>query len=156
VRRGGSARCGIEPPRIATAVAWLRENFEQLVDVDDLGRRVHMSGSNFHGRLKAVTSRSPLQFQTALRLQEARRLMLPTMLEAGAAGRRVGYISASQFTRAYARFFGTPPTKMFNGCGNRASPPRSQCLDQSTTIQSQRWAACARERSRQIRRKEFQ
>jgi AraC-like DNA-binding protein len=70
-----------------------------------------MSGSNFHRQFKAVTSMSPLQFQKALRLQEARRLMLTTMLEAGAAGRRVGYMSASQFTREYARFFGTPPTK---------------------------------------------
>ncbi len=97
--------------RIATAVAWLRENFDQVVDVDELARRVNMSGSNFHRQFKAVTSMSPLQFQKALRLQEARRLMLTTMLEAGAAGRRVGYMSASQFTREYARFFGTPPTK---------------------------------------------
>jgi AraC-like DNA-binding protein len=97
--------------RIATAVAWLRENFDQIVDVDELARRLNMSGSNFHRQFKAVTSMSPLQFQKALRLQEARRLMLTTMLEAGAAGRRVGYMSASQFTREYARFFGTPPTK---------------------------------------------
>lgn len=97
--------------RIATAVTWLRENFDQLVDVDELAKRVNMSGSNFHRQFRAVTSMSPLQFQKALRLQEARRLMLTTMLEAGAAGRRVGYLSASQFTREYARFFGTPPTK---------------------------------------------
>jgi AraC-like DNA-binding protein len=70
-----------------------------------------MSGSNFHRQFKAVTTMSPLHFQKALRLQEARRLMLATMLEAGAAGRRVGYASASQFTREYARFFGASPTK---------------------------------------------
>jgi len=37
--------------------------------------------------------------------------MVTTNLEAGAAGRRVGYASASQFTREYARCFGTSPTK---------------------------------------------
>ena len=97
--------------RIAMAVAWLRENFDQIANVDELARLVNMSSSNFHRQFKAVTSMSPLQFQKALRLQEARRLMVTTNLEAGAAGRRVGYASASQFTREYARCFGTSPTK---------------------------------------------
>jgi AraC-like DNA-binding protein len=97
--------------RIAKAVAWLRENYDQPVDVDELAKLVNMSISTFHRQFKAVTSMSPLQLQKALRLQEARRLMLVSMLDAGAAGRRVGYISASQFTREYGRFFGTPPAK---------------------------------------------
>jgi AraC-like DNA-binding protein len=97
--------------RVSTAVAWLRENFDQTVNVDDLAKRVNMSGTNFHRQFKLVTSMSPLQYQKALRLQEARRLMLTRMLDAGAAGRQVGYSSPSQFTREYGRFFGTPPTR---------------------------------------------
>lgn len=97
--------------RVATAVAWLRENFDQTVNVDELAQRANMSGTNFHRQFKQVTSMSPLQYQKALRLQEARRLMLTRMLDAGTAGRRVGYASASQFTREYGRFFGSPPTK---------------------------------------------
>ena len=54
---------------------------------------------------------SPLQYQKVLRLQEARRLMLSTMMDAGAASRQVGYLSASQFSREYGRFFGSAPTK---------------------------------------------
>ncbi|MBV9494645.1 MAG: AraC family transcriptional regulator [Acidobacteria bacterium] len=97
--------------RVSKAVAWLRENYDQPADVDELARLVNMSVSTFHRQFKAVTSMSPLQLQKALRLQEARRLMLTSMLDAGAAARRVGYVSASQFTREYGRFFGTPPTK---------------------------------------------
>lgn len=97
--------------RIATAVAWLRENFDQTVNVDELAKRANMSGTNFHRQFKLVTSMSPLQYQKALRLQEARRLMLTRMLDAGAAGRHVGYASSSQFTREYGRFFGSPPAK---------------------------------------------
>jgi AraC-like DNA-binding protein len=33
------------------------------------------------------------------------------MLDAGAAARRVGYVSASQFSREYGRFFGSAPTR---------------------------------------------
>jgi AraC-like DNA-binding protein len=97
--------------RVATAVAWLRENFDQTVNVDELAKRANMSGTNFHRHFKLVTSMSPLQYQKALRLQEARRLMLTRMIDAGTAGRHVGYASASQFTREYGRFFGSPPTK---------------------------------------------
>lgn len=97
--------------RVATAVLWLRENFDQPVDVEELAKRVNMSASNFHRQFKSVTSMSPVQFQKSMRLQEARRLMLTARLDAGSAGRRVGYLSASQFTREYARFFGSPPMK---------------------------------------------
>jgi AraC-like DNA-binding protein len=97
--------------RIAKAVAWLRDNYDQPLDVEELAKLVNMSSSTFHRQFKAVTSMSPLQLQKTLRLQEARRLMLTVMLDAGAAGRRVGYMSASQFTREYGRFFGTSPVR---------------------------------------------
>ena len=42
---------------------------------------------------------SPLQFQKQLRLQEARRILLHESGDVGAAGRTVGYVSASQFSR---------------------------------------------------------
>ena len=97
--------------KIASAVASLRANFDQQVDVEKLAKLVNMSVSTFHRQFKAVTSMSPLQYQKALRLQEARRLMLTAMFDASEASRRVGYASASQFTREYGRFFGTPPAK---------------------------------------------
>jgi AraC-like DNA-binding protein len=37
--------------------------------------------------------------------------MLSAMMDAGAAGQRVGYLSASQFSREYSHFFGNAPTK---------------------------------------------
>lgn len=97
--------------RISKAVSWLRTKFDQPIGVDDLAKLVNMSASAFHRQFKAVTSMSPLQYQKALRLQEARRLMLTEMMDAGSAGRRVGYMSASQFSREYGRFFGWAPTR---------------------------------------------
>lgn len=97
--------------RVARAVDWVRAHFDQPMDVPALAEMVHMSPSTFHGHFKAVTSLSPLQFQKALRLREARRLMLSGHLDAGAASRQVGYASASQFTREYGRLFGRAPTR---------------------------------------------
>jgi len=91
--------------RVSKAVSWVRANVERLATL------VHMSPSSFHQHFKAVTSMSPLQYQKAIRLQEARRLMLLTRLDAGTAGRRVGYQSPSQFAREYGRYFGDAPTR---------------------------------------------
>ena len=97
--------------RVAKAISWLRENFSQPMKVEDLAGLVHMSVSSFHEHFKSVTSMSPLHYQKVLRLQEARRLMLSTMMDAGTASQHVGYLSASQFSREYSRFFGSAPTR---------------------------------------------
>jgi len=97
--------------RIARAISWLRANFSQAMKVEELAELVNMSVSSFHEHFKSVTSMSPLHYQKVLRLQEARRLMLSTLMDAGSASQRVGYLSASQFTREYSRFFGSAPTR---------------------------------------------
>jgi AraC-like DNA-binding protein len=97
--------------RVAKAISWLRANFSQPMKVEELAELVHMSVSSFHEHFKSVTSMSPLHYLKVLRLQEARRLMLSAMMDAGSAGQRVGYLSASQFSREYSRFFGSAPTK---------------------------------------------
>jgi AraC-like DNA-binding protein len=97
--------------RVAKAISWLRLNFSQPMKVEDLAELVHMSVSSFPEHFKSVTSMSPLHYQKVLRLQDARRLMLSTVIDAGAASQPVGYLSASQFSREYSRFFGSAPTK---------------------------------------------
>ncbi|MDR3671190.1 MAG: AraC family transcriptional regulator [Holophaga sp.] len=97
--------------RISKAVSWVRTHFDRPLDVERLAVMVHMSVSTFHQHFKSVTSMSPLQFQKVMRLQEARRLMLSRMMDAGTASRQVGYLSASQFSREYGRFFGNAPMK---------------------------------------------
>lgn len=97
--------------RVAKAISWLRDNFSQPMKVEDLAGLVHMSVSSFHEHFKSVTSMSPLHYQKVLRLQEARRLMLSTMMDSGTASQHVGYLSASQFSREYSRFFGNAPTR---------------------------------------------
>ncbi len=96
---------------VAKAASWLRANFSQPMRVEELAKLANMSVSSFHQHFKSVTSMSPLQYQKVLRLQEARRLMLSPMMDAGSASRHVGYLSASQFSREYGRFFGSTPTK---------------------------------------------
>ena len=105
----GEPKSGVH--QIARAVTWIRAHFAQPVTVEEMAASVNMSASSFHHRFKAVTSMSPLQYQKVLRLHEARRLMLFQNMDASEACQRVGYVSPSQFTREYGRFFGSAPTK---------------------------------------------
>ncbi len=97
--------------RIARAIEWLRNEFDQPLRIDDIAQELGMSVSSFHHHFKAVTAMSPLQFQKQIRLREARRLMLGEGLDAASAGYRVGYNDASYFNREYKRTFGLPPLR---------------------------------------------
>jgi len=105
----GQPKSGLQ--KVAEAVSWIREHFAQPVTVQEMAASVHMSASSFHQRFKAVTAMSPLQYQKVTRLHEARRLMLFQEMDASDACRRVGYLSPSQFSREYGRFFGSAPIK---------------------------------------------
>lgn len=72
-----------------------------------------MSPSAFHRHFKALTSMTPLQYQKRLRLLEARSLMITDAANVETAAFAVGYESASQFNREYARMFGAPPRRDF-------------------------------------------
>lgn len=109
--------------RIGAAVSWIREHFAQPITVEAMAASAHMKASTFHQRFKAVTSMSPLQYQKVLRLHEARRLMLFQKLGPTDACHRVGYLSASQFTREYSRFFGQPPTRDLVALREMSGPP---------------------------------
>jgi len=96
--------------QIHQAIAWIRLHFDEPMRIDRLSKLAGMSAASFHRHFKAVTAMSPLQYQKNLRLQHARRLLI-TNEDAARAGYAVGYESASQFSREYARLFGAPPAR---------------------------------------------
>ena len=96
--------------RIHRAIGWLRAHYDETIRIEELANLAGMSRASFHRHFKAATSMSPLQFQKTLRLQEARRLLRDAS-SAQMSAHRVGYESASQFSRDYARLFGLPPAR---------------------------------------------
>jgi len=94
---------------ISKAIAWLKDHYDQAIKVEDLAQATNMSVSSLHHRFKAVTTMGPMQYQKQLRLQQARTLLLNGDIDATTAAYKVGYESASQFSREYRRLFGAPP-----------------------------------------------
>ncbi|GAA0330711.1 AraC family transcriptional regulator [Sphingomonas oligophenolica] len=98
------------PARVQCAIRWIRGNLAAPLRVEELAARAAMSPSAFHRHFKAVTAMSPLQFQKRIRLLQARTSLVAGAASIASAAFDVGYESASQFSREYARFFGWTPS----------------------------------------------
>ncbi|MER8385055.1 AraC family transcriptional regulator [Mesorhizobium sp. M1329] len=97
--------------RIGRAIAWIRSHPHQPVLVGDLAEIARMSSAAFYRHFKAATAMSPIQYQKQIRLLEARHLLIAQPGSVARVAFAVGYESASQFSREYARQFGSPPAR---------------------------------------------
>ena len=97
--------------RVSQAIQWIRRDYAAPIRVEALAQKAAMSVSAFHRHFKAVTNLSPLQYQKRVRLLKARTLMLASASSVTKAAFEVGYESATQFSRDYARVFGLPPAR---------------------------------------------
>jgi AraC-like DNA-binding protein len=97
--------------RIIQVIHTLRDKLSETIHVADLALAANMSQATFHRQFKSVTGMTPLQYQKQLRLHEARRLMIFGNAMVESAALEVGYASVSQFSREYARMFGTSPRR---------------------------------------------
>jgi AraC-like DNA-binding protein len=117
------AVAGSNTQKIAQAIRRMKADLARTTSIDDLAATVSMSPSSFHQHFKAVTAMSPLQYLKRMRLTEARQIMLTEPIDAASTAYRVGYESASQFSREYARMFGAPPMRDIAGIRDSMSAP---------------------------------
>ncbi len=96
--------------QVRRAIALIRARYDQPMRIEALAEHAGISPASLHRHFKSATAMSPLRYQKALRLQEARRL-IASGREIAAAAYAVGYESASQFSREYARMFSAPPSR---------------------------------------------
>ena len=109
--------------QISKALRRIEAQYAENLSVELLASEVNMSVSAFHHNFKAVTSTSPLQYLKTYRLHKARMMMMYDGLKASAAALRVGYESASQFSREFKRYFGvTPSDEIARARENNALP----------------------------------
>jgi AraC-like DNA-binding protein len=97
--------------QIRRVTQWIREHYTEPFRVEPLALMSQMSVAAFYRHFKSVTAMTPIQYQKRLRLLRARWLLLFDTLDATSIAYAVGYESASQFNREYARLFGLPPAK---------------------------------------------
>ena len=97
--------------RIAKVLRRIHAHYASNLNVTTLAQDANMSTPAFHVHFKAVTQTSPMQYIKAIRLHQARLLMIRNGLNAASAAVHVGYESPSQFSREFKRLFGRSPVE---------------------------------------------
>jgi AraC-like DNA-binding protein len=95
--------------QIARVLRRIHTEYDKELNIEFLAGEANMSISTFHHNFKSVTSESPLRYLKNIRLHKALMLMVRDGLNASAAAGKVGYESASQFSREFKRYFGNSP-----------------------------------------------
>jgi AraC-like DNA-binding protein len=96
---------------IQQAMRFMRTHARRALSVDEVARHVAMSPSHFAHRFRAVARTSPMRYLKQVRLLNARALLLSDGLRVNEAATRVGYESASHFTRDFKSYFGAAPAE---------------------------------------------
>jgi AraC-like DNA-binding protein len=78
--------------------------------IGELCKELAVSRTQLHRKLKALTNKSTSQVIRAIRMQEAKKLLLNSSLNISEIGYAVGYGNPSHFTQEFTKEFGEAPS----------------------------------------------
>jgi len=117
----------------------MHENLGEQITIDDMARTAMFSKFHFSRIFQRATGVSPGRFLSAIRLQEAKRLLVSTALSVTEISHQVGYASVGTFSSRFRTSVGVSPTtyRRLGGFTNRICPDaRSRITPRrSATIQ---------------------
>lgn len=96
---------------ILRAIETMHEHMGEQLTIEDLAQAAIFSKFHFSRVFQRVTGLSPGRFLSAVRLQEAKRLLDSTSLPITEISVRVGYSSVGTFSSRFKVSVGVPPTK---------------------------------------------
>lgn len=95
--------------------------------LDELARIAMFSKFHFSRMFRKVTGISPGRFLSAMRLHEAKRLLVTTSLSVADISYQVGYTSVGSFTSRFTASVGVPPTEFRRLGGYAPLIPEAGC-----------------------------
>ena len=115
--------------RITAAIAFMRDELDRPIRVEDMANHVSMSVSAFAHLFKATTGSAPYQYLKRLRLDRARALLVEENRAVSEACHAVGYGSVSHFITEFKRTYGETPRSYagrLRRLGTLHSPPTAR------------------------------
>lgn len=94
---------------VERAIETMRNNLGDKLTIDDLARSAMFSKFHFSRVFQRVTGVSPGRFLSAMRLEEAKRLLLTTSITVADIGHQVGYNSVGTFSSRFRSSVGVSP-----------------------------------------------
>jgi AraC-like DNA-binding protein len=102
------ALSGVEAVKVP--VEYIRKNYHQHFSIDELAEVAHLSVSALERRFKKYLAKTPKQFITEIRLENARRLLVETNTPISQVGDETGFTDHSYFSKQFRLFFGELPS----------------------------------------------
>jgi len=100
---------GLVPWQVRRVTAYMRENLDQDIGLQDLADLLKLSRFYFCGAFRAATGYTPHEWLTTLRIHEARRLLANPETRISDIALAVGYKTPSAFTAAFRQRQGCTP-----------------------------------------------
>ena len=94
---------------VLRVVKVMRDNLGEQLTIDDMARTAMFSKFHFSRIFREVTGVSPGRFLSALRLQEAKRLLISTSISVVDISNKVGYASVGTFSSRFKSTVGVAP-----------------------------------------------
>lgn len=104
---------------VVRVIEKMQNNLAEPFTIDDLARTALFSKFHFTRIFERVTGVSPRRFLSALRLQEAKKLLLTTSLSVTEITHRVGFSSVGTFSSRFKESVGMSPRE-YRRCGGHA------------------------------------
>lgn len=95
---------------VERVIRTMQDNLGEPITIDDMARTAMFSKFHFSRMFQRVTGISPGRFLSALRLQEAKRLLLTSSLTVADISHLVGYNSIGTFSSRFRMSVGVSPT----------------------------------------------
>ncbi|MBM2614222.1 helix-turn-helix transcriptional regulator [Actinoplanes sp. LDG1-06] len=96
---------------VVRAIDTMRSGLGRPQPLAELSRAARFSRFHFHKMFRELTAVTPARYLAALRMAEARRLLLHSTLPVRHVGARVGYQSPGTFSVQFSRLVGVPPAR---------------------------------------------
>lgn len=95
--------------KVCAALGCMHQYPEKPWTLESLATELGMSRSAFTARFSALVRQTPMQYLTAWRIEQARRMLCETRLSTAAIAEKVGYGSEAAFGKAFKRRVGVGP-----------------------------------------------
>lgn len=91
--------------------ALIAANMKRRISVDDIGRKLGVSGSHLRARFRQETGKSLGAFQREVRLQKAAEMLMQTKATVAEVSESSGWESPFAFSRAFRNYWGKSPKR---------------------------------------------
>jgi len=90
-------------------VAWLSDNLSSAITVDEMAKKVTLSGSHLRRVFRAEYGSGPAQYFQEMKMREARRLLRESGLPIKVVASELGFRDLAHFYRSFKKQAGMPP-----------------------------------------------